>query len=111
MLMIGFFEGIPSERQIAPRCEESLSLRGFLGYALDEATPDHSSMTIIRQRLGSECFERVFALVVAALRKARLAQGPASGIDFRVIEANASLRSLSERNVRGSLLGLRAAVG
>ena len=98
MLMIGFFEGIPSERQIVLRCEDSLSLRGFLGYALDEATPDHSSMTIIRQRLGSECFERVFALVVAALRKARLAQGPASGIDFRVIEANASLRSLSERN-------------
>src|SRR5436190_20082319 len=56
MLMIGFFEGIESERQIALRCEDSLSLRGFLGYALEEATPNHSSMTIIRQRLGGECF-------------------------------------------------------
>jgi transposase len=98
MLMIGFFEGIESERQIAARCEDSLSLRGFLGYALDEATPDHSSMSIIRQRLGSECFARVFALVLAALQKHGLLKGRHLGIDSSVIEANASLRSLSERN-------------
>jgi len=98
MLMIGFFEGIESERQIALRCEDSLSLRGFLGYALDEATPDHSSMSIIRQRLGSECFERVFALVLAALQRHGLLKGRHLGIDSSVIEANASLRSLSERN-------------
>jgi len=98
MLMIGFFEGIESERQIAARCEDSLSLRGFLGYALDEATPDHSSMSIIRQRLGSECFARVFALVLAALQKHGLLKGRHLGIDSSVIAANASLRSLSERN-------------
>ena len=98
MLMIGFFEGIESERQIAARCEDSLSLRGFLGYALEEATPDHSSMSIIRQRLGGDCFERVFALVLAALRKHGLLKGRHLGIDSSVIEANASLRSLSERN-------------
>jgi transposase len=98
MLMIGFFEGIESERQIAARCEDSLSLRGFLGYALDEATPDHSSMSIIRQRLGSDCFERVFALVLAALQQHGLLKGRHLGIDSSVIEANASLRSLSERN-------------
>lgn len=45
MLMIGFFEGLESERQIAARCADSLSLPGFLGYALDEATPEHSSMS------------------------------------------------------------------
>jgi transposase len=98
MLMIGFFEGIESERQIAARCEDSLSLRGFLGYALDEATPDHSSMTVIRQRLGSDCFAQVFAVVLAALRKHGLLKGRNLGIDSSVIEANASLRSLSERN-------------
>ena len=98
MLMIGFFEGIESERAIALRCEDSLSLRGFLGYALDEATPDHSSMSIIRQRLGGECFERVFALVLAALQRHGLLKGRHLGIDSSVIEANASLRSLSERN-------------
>jgi transposase len=98
MLMIGFFEGIESERQIAARCADSLSLRGFLGYALDEATPDHSSMSIIRQRLGSDCFERVFALVLAALQGHGLLKGRHLGIDSSVIEANASLRTLSERN-------------
>jgi transposase len=98
MLMIGFFEGIESERQIAARCEDSLSLRDFLGYALDEPTPDHSSMSIIRQRLGSDCFERVFALVLAALQRHGLLKGRHLGIDSSVIEANASLRSLSERN-------------
>ena len=98
MLMIGFFEGIESERAIALRCEDSLSLRGFLGFALDEATPDHSSMSIIRQRLGGECFARVFALVLAALRRHGLLKGRHLGIDSSVIEANASLRSLSERN-------------
>jgi transposase len=98
MLMIGFFEGIESERQIALRCADSLSLRGFLGYALDEATPDHTSMSVIRQRLGSECFARVFALVLAALHRHGLLKGRHLGIDSSVIEANASLRGLSERN-------------
>jgi len=98
MLMIGFFEGLESERQIAARCADSLSLRGFLGYALDEATPDHSSMSVIRQRLGSECFEQVFALVLAALQRHGLLKGRHLGIDSSVIEANASLRHLSERN-------------
>ena len=98
MLMIGFFEGIESERAIAARCADSLSLRGFLGFALDEATPEHSSMTVIRQRLGSECFERVFALVLAALQRHGLLKGRHLGIDSSVIEANASLRSLTERN-------------
>jgi transposase len=98
MLMIGFFEGLESERAIATRCADSLSLRGFIGYALDEATPDHSSMSVIRQRLGSDCFERVFALVLAALQRHGLLKGRHLGIDSSVIEANASLRSLSERN-------------
>lgn len=98
MLMIGFFEGIESERQIALRCEDSLSLRGFLGYRLDEATPDHSSLSVIRQRLGSECFAQVFALVLAALHRHGLLKGRHLGIDSSVIEANASLRSLAERN-------------
>jgi transposase len=98
MLMVGFFEGLESERAIAARCADSLSLRGFLGYALDEATPDHSSMSVIRQRLGSGCFEQVFALVLAALQGHGLLKGRHLGIDSSVIEANASLRTLSERN-------------
>jgi transposase len=98
MLTIGFFEGLESERQIASRCADSLSLRAFLGYRLDEATPDHSSMTVIRLRLGAECFERVFALVLSALHEHGLLKGRHLGIDSSVIEANASLRNLKERN-------------
>ena len=98
MLMIGFFEGLESERAIAARCADSLSLRGFLGYALEEATPEHSSLSVIRQRLGSDCFARVFALVLGALQRHGLLKGRHLGIDSSVIEANASLRSLSERN-------------
>jgi transposase len=45
MLMVGFFENLPSERAIASRCADSLSIRGFLGYALTENTPDHSSLS------------------------------------------------------------------
>ena len=52
MLMVGFFENLPSERAIATRCADSLSIRGFLGYSLTEATPDHSSLSVIRQRLS-----------------------------------------------------------
>ena len=54
MLLIGYFEGIDSERGIAWRCADSLALRAFLGFALDEATPDHSSLCRIRQRLDVE---------------------------------------------------------
>ena len=98
MLMIGFFEGIESERDIARRCEDSLSLRGFLGYALEEATPDNSSLTVIRQRLGSAIFAEVFALILEALQRHGLLKGRHLGIDSSVIEANASLRGLTERN-------------
>lgn len=52
MLMIGFFENLPSERAIASRCADSFSLRAFLGYDLTENTPEHSSLSVIRSRLG-----------------------------------------------------------
>jgi transposase-like protein DUF772 len=57
MLMVGFFENLPSERAIAARCEDSLSVRAFLGYGLEESTPDHSSLSVIRQRLGAEIYQ------------------------------------------------------
>src|SRR5262245_57792605 len=49
MLLIGYFEGIDSERGIAWRCADSLSLKGFLGYGLTEATPDHSTISRTRR--------------------------------------------------------------
>ena len=98
MLMIGFFENLPSERAIASRCADSLSLRAFLGYELDEATPDHSSLSVIRQRLGTEIFQAAFELVLTGLYEYGLLKGRHLGIDSSIIEANASLRELVSRN-------------
>ena len=98
MLMVGFFENIPSERGMAERCNDSISLRAFLGYDLTQATPDHSSMCIIRQRLGLELYEGVFCLILRALEEHGLLSGKNLGIDASVIEANASLKNLMNRN-------------
>ena len=97
MLIVGFFENLPSERGIAARCADSLSIREFLHYELNESTPHHSSFTIIRQRLAPEVYEQVFGLVLKALEKNGLLRGRHLGIDASVIEANASLASLEHR--------------
>jgi IS5 family transposase len=98
MLMIGFFEDLPSERAIASRCADSLSVRGFLGYGLEEATPDHRSLSVIRQRLSLEQLESIHLVLLRALRQHGLLKGKRLGIDSSVIEANASLRALEHRN-------------
>jgi len=97
MLMVGFFEGIGSERGIASRCEDSLSIRRFLRYDLVEATPDHSSLSVIRNRLPLEVFEEVFSFSLRPLRKAGLLKGEAIGVDSSTLEANASLEKLVRR--------------
>lgn len=98
MIMVGFFEDLPSERAIAARCADSMSIRAFLNYSLEEKTPDHSSFTVIRQRLGLEIYQRIFTLTLQALREHGLLRGKNLGIDSSVIEANASLRALVHRN-------------
>jgi transposase len=98
MIMVGFFEDLPSERAIAARCADSMSIRSFLKYELHEKTPEHSSFTVIRQRLGLEIYERIFTLTLQALREHGLLRGKNLGIDSSVIEANASLRALVHRN-------------
>jgi len=115
MLMVGFFENLPSERAIAARCEDSLSIREFLGYGLEECPPEHSSLTVIRQRLGAEIYQAVFEVILVALREHGLLKGKNLGIDSSVIEANASLRSLENRNTEESyweyVKGLAAEAG
>lgn len=97
MLMVGFFENIPSERGIAERCQDSISIRSFLGYSLTQNTPEHSTLSVIRQRLGAEIYDQVFKLVLQALQKHGLVKGKNLGIDTSVIEANASLKALVNR--------------
>jgi hypothetical protein len=102
MLMVGFFENLPSERAIASRCADSLSIRGFLHYSLTEATPDHSSLSIIRQRLSTEQLGAIHGVLLRALHEHGLLRGRKLGIDSSVIEANASLRALEQRNTAES---------
>ena len=98
MLLVGFFEGIDSERGIAWRCADSLSLRTFLGYAMSEATPDHSSLCRIRQRLDVEVHEEVFTFVLKVLAEQGLLRGRTIGVDATTLEANAALRSIVRRD-------------
>ena len=64
MLLVGYFEGIDSQRGIAWRCADSLAMREFLGIALDEKSPDHSTLTNTRKRLPPEVFDEVFRFVL-----------------------------------------------
>ena len=94
MLLIGYFEGIDSERGIAWRTADSLSLRRFLGYGLSESTPDHSSLTRVRNRLDHDVHALVFQMVLEALAKAGLVKGKTIGVDATTLEANAAMRSI-----------------
>lgn len=97
MLLVGFFEGLDSERGIAWRCADSLSLRQFLGYDMSEDTPNHSSLSRIRQRLDVEVHQDVFAFVLKVLGQKGLLRGQTIGIDATTLEANAALRSIVRR--------------
>lgn len=98
MLLIGFFEGIDSERGIAWRCADSLSLRSFLGYGMSKQTPDHSSLSRIRQRLPVELHQEVFGFVLKVLAERGLLSAQSIGIDATTLEANAAMRSIVRRD-------------
>jgi transposase len=98
MLLLGYFEGIDSERGIAWRCGDSLSFRAFLNIPLQEATPDHSSLSKIRGRIDLETHQEVFTWVLKLLAQRRLVKGKTLGVDATTLEANAALRSLVRRD-------------
>lgn len=98
MLMIGYLEGIDSERGIAWRCADSLSLREFLGYDLTETTPDHSSLSVIRGRIDIETHQDVFCWILTQLAERGMLKGKTIGIDATTLEANAAMRSIVRRD-------------
>jgi transposase len=98
MLFIGYFEGIDSQRGIAWRCADSLALRSFLGLALTEATPVHASLSVIRQRLPEDVFDRVFHFVLGLLEEKGLLQARTLGIDATTLEANAAMKSIVRKD-------------
>ena len=97
-LLIGYFEGLDSERGIAWRTADSLSLRKFLGYALDEATPDHSTISRTRRLYWLETHKAVFRWVLKILGEEGLVSGRTVSIDATTLEANAALKSIVRRD-------------
>ena len=98
MLMVGYLEGIGSERGIAWRCRDSISLREFLGFGLEKATPDHSTLSKTRKRLSAEAHEAVFCWVLERLAESKLLCGKTLGVDSTTLEANAAMRSIVRRD-------------
>ena len=98
MLLVGYFEGLGSQRGIAWRCGDSLSLRKFLGVPLTERTPDHSSLTRVRDRLPLEVHQKAFELVLAIAAERGLLKGKTIAVDSTTLEANAAMKSIVRRD-------------
>jgi len=98
MLLVGYFEGIDSQRGIAWRCSDSLALREFLGMKSRQASPDHSSLTVIRKRLPVEVHEQVFAKVLAIAQERGLLKGGTVAVDSTTLEANAAMKSIVRKD-------------
>ena len=97
-LLIGYFEGIDSERGIAWRAADSLGLRQFLQIGLDERTPDHSTISRTRRLIDVETHKRVFGWVLGVLADRGLLKGKIVGVDATTLEANAAMRSIVRRD-------------
>ena len=98
MLLVGYFEGIDSQRGIAWRCADSLSLRQFLGIPLAETTPDPKTLSNTRRRLPEEVFDEVFQFVLGIAAEKRLISGKTVGVDSSTLEANAAMKSIVRRD-------------
>jgi transposase len=97
MLLLGYFEGIDSERGIAWRVADSFSLREFLGFSLTESTPDHSTLSRTRRLIPEETHKAVFRWFVKVLGEEGLMDGQTVAIDATMLEANAAMRSIKRR--------------
>lgn len=98
LLLIGYFEGLDSERGIAWRAADSFALRDFLGVDLDQAPPDHSTISRTRRLIDLETHRAIFTWVLQWLATAGLVQGKTLGIDATTLEANAALRTIVRRD-------------
>ena len=94
MLFAGYFEGIPSQRGIAWRCSDSLSLREFIGLGIEDTVPDHSSFTYIRRRVPVAVDMAVFQLVLKAAEERGLLRGKTVAVDATTLEANAAMKAI-----------------
>src|SRR6202166_1226271 len=104
LMLIGFFEGIDSERGIAWRVADSLSLRQFLGYGIDENTPDHVTISRTRRLLKASTHTLIFDWVLEQLAQAGLVKGKTMGVDSTTLEANAAMKSIVRRDTGESYM-------
>jgi len=98
LLLLGYFEGIDSERGIAWRAADSLGLRAFLRIGMDEQPPDHSTISRTRRLIDVETHKKVFSWILEMLRERGLIKGKTVGIDATTLEANAAMRSIVRRD-------------
>jgi transposase len=105
LMLIGFFEGIDSERGIAWRVADSLSLRQFLGYGMDESTPDHVTISRTRRLLDADTHQQVFGWALEQLARAGLVKGKTMGVDSTTLEANAAMKSIVRRDTGEDYMG------
>jgi transposase len=98
IMMIGFFEGLDSERGIAWRLADSLTLRQFLSLGLDENTPDHVTLSRTRRLIGGETHQLIFTWVLERLSQEGLIKGKTIGVDSTTLEANAAMKSIVRRD-------------
>jgi Transposase domain (DUF772) len=97
-LLVGYFEGLDSERAIAWRAADSLTLRDFLGLMLPDAPPDHPTISRTRRLIDLETHRAVFTWVLTRLGEAGLVEGKTIAIDATTLEANAALRHIVRRD-------------
>jgi transposase len=98
LLLLGYFEGLDSERGIAWRAADSLAVRSFVGLGLDVPAPDHSTISRTRRLIAVESHRAVFTWVQERLVAAGLLQGRTVAIDATTLEANAAMRSIVRRD-------------
>ena len=105
MLMVGYFEGIDSERGIAWRCQDSSSLKSFIGIDLGQPSPDHSTLSVIRRRLPADIFQEVFKAVLAMMHAEGLLKGHKLALDSSLMDANAAMRSIVRKDTNETYSG------
>src|SRR5438876_158150 len=104
VMMIGFSEGLDSERGVAWRLADSLTLRQFLSIGLDENTPDHVTISRTRRLIDGETHQRIFTWVLERLAQAGLIKGKTIGVDSTTLEANAAMKSIVRRDTGESYM-------
>ena len=104
IMMIGFFEGIDSERGVAWRLADSLTLRQFLRIGLDETTPDHVTISRTRRLIDGDTHQKIFTWVLERLARGGLVRGKTIGVDSTTLEANAAMKSIVRRDTGESYM-------